>query len=226
MTAGEDGKRVGSYSSNFAEWFDNPLVFSNQPYKKTSYGISRYNHYSSSRFLKHMFCFISSTMNAVSAAVHAVLAWRLDRGFSLMFVVERGGEVQAHWLFCKRPEPDAIGPFVQLCEVGEGRTKNAVKISIFRLPGPIDVSLNFFSSFCLDKLTLQCHHLNTLLYTWHTPCEQFIHSTSCRCCGSCIQPAAMPPAKGRHNSTGVSPLWQTLGSQGQFYAHLNLCLSR
>ena len=42
------------------------------------------------------FCFISSTMNAVSAAVHAVLAWRLDRGFSLMFVVEKGGEAQAH----------------------------------------------------------------------------------------------------------------------------------
>ena len=34
-------KRVGSYSPNFAEWFDNPLVFSNEPYNKFSRGFSR-----------------------------------------------------------------------------------------------------------------------------------------------------------------------------------------
>ena len=55
MTAVGDEKRVGSYSPNFAKWFDNTIVFSNEPYSKFSHGFYTDNH-SNSRFRKMHKC--------------------------------------------------------------------------------------------------------------------------------------------------------------------------
>ena len=164
MTAAGDGKRVGSYSPNFAKWFDNPLVFSNEPYnKKSSHGFSRYNHYSSSRFWKHMYDFLCSTMNAASAAVHAVLAWRLDLEFLLTSVVRSRG-AHAHWAVlvwgcCQMPS-DHLCHYARL-----GRTKNAVNISICRLPGAPAVTLIFVSYARINFTYFSLHHSTNTLRT-------------------------------------------------------------
>ena len=66
-----------------------------------------------------MYRFLCSTMNAVSAAVHAVLAWRLDPGFLTSCREEQQGRSRSLDCFCMRLLQDTIGPFVPLCEVRE-----------------------------------------------------------------------------------------------------------
>ena len=110
---------------------------------KTSYGISRYNHFSSSRFCKHMYA--AQWMQWV---LQCVLCWPGDWiwGFSLMSVVERGFPAQSHWTVsvwgcCQMPS-DHVCHYARL-----GRTKNAVNISICHLPGAPAVALISLSSF-------------------------------------------------------------------------------
>ena len=159
-----DGKQVGSYSTNFAKWFDTTIVFSNEQ----SLGFSTDNHHlSCSRFLKMHKC---TCFTFYAAQWMGLQCWPGDLMSSFhCCLLSRRAEEAPHSpsTFCLRLLSDGIGPFCHYYS-RLGRNKNAANLSICHLPRrrePWHPLLVFLS----NSIWLRIYHYLTMsLHTLRT----------------------------------------------------------